>query len=110
MSLYSRYVEERLGFKTLEEEGGFITYALRLPECSIEEFYVTPDRRGTSLAKRLADRVFAVAKEAGAERMWARVTPGLKGAEHALKTNLHYGFALAGVKGNDIILVKEIGG
>lgn len=110
MSLYSRYVEERLGWKTLEEEGGFITYALRLPECSIEEVYVTPDRRGSSLAKRLADQVCEIAQAAGAERVWARVQPGTGGAEHAMRTHLHYGFKLAAVRGNDIILVKEIGG
>lgn len=110
MSLYARYTEERLGWKTIEVESGFITYALNPPECSIEEFYVAPEQRGTFLAKRLADQVFKIARESGASRMWAKVTPGTRGAEHALVTNIHYGFKMFCVRGNDLILVKEIGG
>lgn len=110
MSLWSDYVKERLGWSVLEVESGFIAYHLRPPECSIEEFYVEPEQRGGLLPKRLADQVFRLAGEAGAERMWAKVTPGLPGAEHALRTNLRYGFKLAGTNGNDIILMKEIGG
>jgi GNAT superfamily N-acetyltransferase len=108
MSLYSDYSEERFGFKTIEVEGGFITYAINPPEASIEEFYVKPSLRGTPLAKRLADQVFDIAKKMNIDRMWAKVTPGVRGAEHALVTNIHYGFKMVCVRGNDIILMKEV--
>jgi len=108
MSLWSKYTEERFGYKTIEIDGGFITYDLKPPECSIEEFYVEQSKRGTPLAKRLADEVFNTARDAGAQRMWAKVTPGVNGADHAMRTNLHYGFKMVGVRGNDVILVKEI--
>jgi GNAT superfamily N-acetyltransferase len=107
--MWSRYVAERHGWETLERDGGFITYDLKPPECSIEEFYVEPKSRGTRLAKDMADEVFRIAHKAGALRMWARVIPGTNGAEHAMKTNLHYGFKIACTRGNDIILVKAIG-
>lgn len=104
------YYKERFGWETIEVEGGFITYSVKPPEASIEEFYVRPDLRGTPLAKRLADQVFRAAHAAGAKRMWARVTPGVTGAEHAMRTNLHYGFKLSHVDGLSIILSKEIEG
>lgn len=108
MSLYADYVGERLGWETIEVESGFITYDLKPPVCAIEEFYVKPDQRGTTLAKRLADSVFKIAKDAGCTRMLASVTAGIKGSEHALKTNLHYGFKLLTNDGQRIILYKEI--
>ena len=108
MSLWSDYVEERLGWKTIEVEGGFITFSLAPPNAAIEEFYVKPELRGTSLAKRLADWAFRAAAEAKCSTMYARVTPGIPGCDHAMRSNLHYGFKLAGVRGNDIILQKEI--
>lgn len=107
-SLFAKYQQERFGFKTLEMDGGFITYAIKPPEASIEEFYVEPEKRGTRLAKRLADSVFRAAEDMQCLRMWAKVTPGVIGAEHAMRTNLHYGFKLSHILGNDIILVKEI--
>lgn len=110
MSLWADYVRERLGWETLEVEGGFISFSLSGTEFTVEELYVRPELRGGPLAKRLADEAFRVARESGAKRVWAKVVPGLPGSEHALKSNLHYGFRLAGVKGNDIILVKEVGG
>lgn len=109
-SHYAQYSAERFGYKTIETDEGFITYHLVPPECSIEEFYVIPEKRRTPAAKRLADKVFEIAKEAGAEIMWARVTPGVNGADHAMRTNLHYGFTMSHVRGNDIILCKKIGG
>lgn len=110
MSPWAQYFNERFGWKSIELDGGFITYDLKPPLCSIEEFYVPKEKRGTRLGKNLADLVFRLAQEAGCKQMWAKVTPGLPGTEHALRTNLHYGFRLAGVRGTDILLMKEIGG
>ena len=108
MSLFADYAKERLGFHTIEVEGGFITYALKLPDASIEEFYVAPAHRGTPLAKRLADQVFKIAKDHGCTKVWAKVVPGSNGAEHAMRTNLHYGFKLVCNNGHDTLMVKEV--
>lgn len=108
MSLWADYHKERFGWETIEVDGGFIIFHVKPPGASIEEFYVKPELRGTSLAKRLADLAFRAARDAGAEIMWARVTPGINGAEHALRTNLHYGFKLSHVDAGSIILKKEI--
>lgn len=108
MSLYADYVKERLGWETIEVEGGFISFALRPPECSIEEFYLAPGQRGTGLAQRLGDAVFSRAKESGAERVWATVVPGAGGAERAMKTIINYGFKLAGYREGKVVLMKEV--
>ncbi len=109
-SLWSSYVQERLGWSVVENDFGFIAYSINGEDASIEEFYVIPEKRGTRVAKELADTAIAEIKECNAIRIWAKVTPSLPGAEKALKTNLHYGFKLAGVLGNDIILKMELGG
>lgn len=110
MSPFAEYHYETFGFGTIERDGGFIVFDLKPPEASIEDFYVPKEKRGSLLAKSLADEVMEIARTAGCERMWAKVTPGLPGAEHVMRTNLHYGFKLAGVRDTDVILVKEIGG
>ena len=110
MTPFAAYYKERFGWSTLERDGGFIVFDLKPPNASIEEFFVPEEKRCTRLAKSLADDVFAVAESAGVNTMWAKVTPGTNGAEHALRTNLHYGFKLAGVRDGAIILVKDIGG
>jgi GNAT superfamily N-acetyltransferase len=94
MSLYADYVRERLGWETIEVESGFITYAIRPPNASVEEFYVDPTQRGTSLAKRLVDQVVIRAREAGAKYLWSAVVPGTAGADSAMLLNLKYGFKL----------------
>jgi len=108
VSLYSEYVLERLKWHVYETDEGFITYAINAPEASIEEFYVVPEKRGGKLAKSLADYVCRLAKEAGCVRIWSKVVVGTKGAEFALRTNLHYGFKLSGADSGNIFLVKEL--
>jgi len=110
MSLWADYSRDRLGWETIEEADGFITYSLAPPNCTIEEFYVAPHARGGRTAKRLADAVVEVAKGSGATFVWGKVIPGTNGAEHAMKTNLHYGFRLIGAENGKIIMLKEIGG
>lgn len=109
MSPFAEYNKERFGFETIEREGGFIVYDIKPPNASIEDFYVPGNKRGTRLAKSLADEVFVNARERGCTIMWAKVTPGVNGAEHAMRTNLHYGFKLVCTNGTDVILNKEIG-
>lgn len=110
MSLFSEYLKERFGWETFEVEDGFITFSTRLPDVFIEEFFVRPEKRGTRLAKNLADRVFEEAKRRGATKVWGMITPGTKGAEHALRTNMHYGFKVVSAQNGSIMMAKDIGG
>lgn len=108
VSLWADYQKERFGFETIEVESGFIVYDIKPPFASIEDFYVAPAMRGTPLAKRLADQVIKIVKERGCTKVLAKVTPGLPGSDHALRTNLHYGFKLMGNRGSDTLLSLDI--
>jgi GNAT superfamily N-acetyltransferase len=108
MSLWSRYVEERLGWKTIEVEGGFVTYAIKPPDATIEELYVAPEYRGTPLAKRLVDQVVREIKDHSVSSLWSKIYIKSKGAEEALSLNLKYGFKLAALHGDDILLKYKV--
>lgn len=108
MSDWALYLKERFDWDSIEEDGGFMAYELNPPDAFVREFFVRPEKRGTRLAKQLMDRAEAHAKQEGVTKVWAYVTPGLPGAEQAMRTNLHYGFKLAGVDSNRIILLKEL--
>jgi len=108
MSPWAKYHEERFGYKTIEMDGGFICYGINGQDASIQEFYVPKEKRGTRLAKDLADIVFQVVKDAGCNKVWAKVQPGAVGSDHAMRTNLHYGFKLICNDGNDTIMMKSI--
>lgn len=105
MSLYADYVKERLGWDTIEVEGGFITYNMRPPLASIEEFYVRPDLRGTTLAKRLADKVVEAARDNSVHKIVCRIFLGLKETEYTLGLYLKYGFKLSSL-GTDYIILE----
>lgn len=105
MSLYADYVRERLGWETIEVESGFITYSIRPPNASIEEFFVRPEQRGTPLAKRLADTVVSRARAAGAKFLWTNVVPGTNGADYAITMNLKYGFKMHSTTADGRILL-----
>jgi GNAT superfamily N-acetyltransferase len=109
MSHFTAYYKERFGWDVLMNESGFIVYDIKSPDASIEEFYIEPSKRGTTAAKKLADEVIRIARERGCTKVWAKVVPGFPGSEQAMRTNLHYGFKLIGCRGNDIIIMKEIG-
>lgn len=108
MSHFADYYKERFGWEVLEAEHGFIVYNIKSPEASIEEFYVEQSKRGTQAAKKMADEVINIMKMNGCKKVWAKVVPGLPGSEHALKTNLHYGFKLIGNNGTDTVMVLDI--
>jgi GNAT superfamily N-acetyltransferase len=109
-SHWSACYKERFDWETIELEGGFIAYKLNPPDASIEEFYVRPDLRGGPLAFRLANQVKKIAQEKGAKSLWAKVEMGRPHTEKTLGMNMKYGFKIAGVSGNELLLHMDIGG
>ena len=105
MSLYADYVKERLGWRVIEIEAGFICYDIRPPLASVEEIYIRPDQRGKGFASRLADKVVEIAKEEGAHTLFASIIPGVNGAEHSLMTQLKYGFKLHSINADGKLLL-----
>ena len=64
MSLYARYVEERLGRKTIETEYGFMTYFVNGKEFFVSDFYVLPSERGKGHGKEIIEMAFKALAEA----------------------------------------------
>lgn len=108
MSLWADYHKERLGWETIELEGGFIAYSIALPFCCINEIYVKPDLRNKDIASRLGDQVVLKAKEAGCTHLWSQVSVLANGSTDALKATLAYGFKVSKAQEDRVILVKEI--
>lgn len=110
MSLWSDYYSERLGWLTIEEPDGFVLFALNPPTATIEDIYVAPHARKSNLALSLANRVSAFARNEGCTELVTQVWPGTKGAEHAVRINIAYGFKMIGAENGRIIFKKELGG
>jgi len=110
MSLWSDYYSERLGWLTIEEPDGFVLFALNPPRATIEDIYVAPRARKSNLALSLANRVSALARDAGCSEIITQVWPGTKGAEHATRINIAYGFKMIGAENGRIIFSKALGG
>ena len=108
MSLYSKYVEERLGKCVYETSLGFATYIIKGEECYIEDIFVLDEARKTGHAAWIADKITEIAKNEGCTYLTGSVVPSANGSTTSLKVLLAYGFKLHSCKENFIIFTKEI--
>jgi len=106
--MWLEYIKERTGAEVLEWEHGFAIYYLKKEECYIEEIYVQPEKRKDGYAAQMANKIVERAKEKGCKILTGSVSVGVKGDTDALKVLLAYGFSLYELRGNLIILDKEI--
>jgi GNAT superfamily N-acetyltransferase len=107
MSLYSEYVQERLGDCILETELGFATYRFPDPNTVyIVDLYVIPEARKQGVARDIADSIMKIAMARGCTKMIGSVVPSARGSTESLKTLLAYGMILdSGV--NDFIILRK---
>lgn len=108
MSMFSDYVKERAGRRTLETEKGFMIYEIKPPECFIHDAYVMPEHRLSGEGARMLVAIEEIAKEHGCSKMTCTVSPGAKGSTNALKAVLASGFKLTASVQNLIAFAKEI--
>lgn len=109
-SLWTRYIEERLGQQSIERPWGFLNYKIIDNLCEICDLYVVPEEREQGRAWELFDELIEIAKESDCANILCYVWPGLKGSEVSIQTALAGGFKLHMNDGQRIILMKEIGG
>ena len=106
-SLYARYVKEKYGQETIEEEYGFITYILSDTVCRVETLYVTPEARrsgiGTSLGNRLVEELPKTIKYLVCEID----TSALHGLE-SFAAIASFGFEILNTNGSLITMVKYL--
>lgn len=109
MSLYADYIQERTGDLIKELDQGFATY--RFPDektVYIVDIYVAPAARRQNLARCIADKIVAEAKERGCTRCLGSVVPSAKGSTASLRVLLGYGMRLDSSAPDFILFSKEI--
>jgi len=113
--LYSQYLSERLGYKTLyDKEGrGFVTYHIAKDgegklALDVLEIYVHPDFRRSKVAKEMMDEIRGIALKEGCSRIFGQVALGTNGATNSLKFILSLGSQLYATTKDTIILVIDL--
>jgi predicted GNAT superfamily acetyltransferase len=111
--MFKDYLKERLGREMLESEHGFAIYGfnclgLDMPHVYIEDIYVTPEKRKSGEAVRLADKIAEMAKSKGIRAMVGSVAIDATGSETSLKVLIAYGMKPLSANNNTIYMCKEI--
>lgn len=105
MSLFGKYISERLGHGIVENDHGFATYSFEPQGVYIRDLYVDPDHRHNKAASKLADQIILKAKERGCTKVFGSVQPSTNNSTDSLKVLLAYGFKLSSCT-NDFILME----
>lgn len=108
-SLYGQYIEEREDKGIIETDKGFATFKIfDNGECYLQDIYVLPEWRKSSVATEMADAVRDIAKEHGCKLLVGSVCTDDKYATRNMKVFLSYGMEIYKNVGNVIFLKKEI--
>jgi len=110
-SMYALYFEEYENMYTVEDEKGFATYKYdkKCNGCYIVNIFVKKEYRKTGHFMILADKVVAIAKEKGYNKLIGSVDPESNNPERSRKVLLKYGMEKLNVSGEDFEwYVKEI--
>lgn len=108
MSLYSKYINERLGDHIVETEKGFATYRILNSgiTCYLMDIFVLEEFRQFGEATKLADKVVEAAKELGCTELLGSVVPSANNSTVSLKVLLSYGMSLK-TSANDFIVMQK---
>ena len=106
-SLYSKYLLEKEGKRTIEAEGeGFVTYKIVNKMCHVCVLYVDPMKRNTKVARKLMSGLKKMYEDQ-CTAFTATVFTKQFNTTATLKTLLFYGFEVVGVQGDEILLYKD---
>lgn len=114
VELLASYSKERFGCETEIDPGrGFATWKMMEPVGDhrgvyLVDIYVAPAFRRGGVAAALADRVAALGKALGADRIIGSVETQSATATEAMKAILAYGFKISHVVGSMVYLEKVI--
>lgn len=108
MSLYAKYIEERLGKQIIESDKSFVVYSFTEDAVYISDVYIDKEYRRTGEASRLGDKVTEIAKSKGYNKLLGSVQPSTKGSSESMQMLLAYGFKLDSSTNDFILLKKEV--
>lgn len=107
--MIKEYFRELKGLELYEEEHGFVLFSIRPPYFYIHDMYVKPEFRQSHVAKNMADKLLAAAKEeCGCTHLMADIQPSNHTATMAMKVLLAYGMEIKEANHDEIILTKQI--
>ena len=110
VSLYSDYVNERLGETVIEEEWGFISFHVEpaLGTVILNDIYIRPEDRKKGRGVELVRKVEQAVKAFGCNTMIGYIWPSANGSTLAMRAALANGFSLHGIEGPGIILKRSL--
>lgn len=98
--IWHAFVQEREECKLLEVDNGFAMVRVFPRDPNVlhcHHIYVHPEHRQSGIAKKLAVKVLAYAKENSCVQIACTVKPGLPLSEDSLKAALAFGFKWSGM-------------
>ncbi len=108
-SLYAQYLRERTHDGIIEDEHGFATYRLLLPDIIyLVDLFVVPEMRLQAHASFLAEQVCQIGRDNSCTDLMGTVNLNCKGASSGIKTLLAYGMHPESATDNFIVFKKRI--
>jgi len=107
-SLFSQYNSEYQNSETIEEVYGFMTFRVVGVECHMFTMFVSKEYRGAKYSAEMAAKVEEVAKERGCKVLVSYVNLPAPYPEVSLACQFKFGFKIAVVNVNQIVLRKDL--
>ena len=109
--MYFDYLAERRPeCQTLETEKGFAIYSYTEHAVYIEEIYVRPDFRNSSVASDFSNAIQAEAFKKGVTILLGSVSPSAVGATASIRVLLAHGMSVLSSQDDLVWFTKEIKG
>jgi hypothetical protein len=110
MSLYAQYLKERRNGECIENEYGFITYHILKEEnmVYIEDVYIIPEARQSHKAVELWDKVLAITKEMGINKVLGSVDLNTPTRDISIKGLYARGMKISHYKDNMLYFIIEV--
>jgi GNAT superfamily N-acetyltransferase len=108
MSLYGKYIEERLDWNIIEKDYGFIVWSEHKDHFIIEEIFVLAEERSKGYARDLIGEVEAHAIMNKVPYLIGSVWPHTKGSTETVHAMIKIGCKLMSADGGRILLQKKV--
>lgn len=110
MNPWARYLNERYGHESIEEDWGFVTYKIVPPFIALEDLYIVPEQRQRGAGTKALKKIEDIGRAHQATHVWAQVQLMDRGSTESMKAILAVGFKMIEAQNNRIVLHKEIEG
>jgi ribosomal protein S18 acetylase RimI-like enzyme len=106
--MIQEYFKETQNLDYFEDDYGFIFYKIQDTNLHIQHMYIKPEARAMKAGTMMADKLVALAKEAGCITMTGDVELNNLKVTDSLKFILHYGLEIVDIMEDEILLGKYL--